>query len=361
MKKVLCLIDGLSLGGAERQLIGLAYLLSLRGYEVELCSYIKREFYNDLISSLGLTHRCLNVKGGKLSKFIAVWSFIKRGHYDCIIAYKDGATYISCVLKAFGERSKVIVSERNTNITRGVHDDLKFWLYSFSNYIVPNSHSQQNFICSNYPKLSSKVVTITNFTDTNHFRPNEKCMSFSSKVTIMVAARIAEQKNILRFLNVVKRLRDDKLNFHVAWYGNVSFGEDAYEAKCKQFIELSDLNDVFSFYPATTNILDAYQNCDLFCLPSIYEGYPNVVCEAMSCGKPILCSRICENPSIVDDCSNGFLFDPLNEDEMYNVIRRFMALSQDERSSMGRKSRELAIKRFSQDVFVNKYIQLIES
>ena len=51
---------------------------------------------------------------------------------------------------------------------------------------------------------------------------------------------------------------------------------------------------------------------DAFCLPSFKEGYPNVIVEAMSCELPVLCSKICENPVIVEDNINGFLFDPHN-------------------------------------------------
>lgn len=49
-----------------------------------------------------------------------------------------------------------------------------------------------------------------------------------------------------------------------------------------------------------------YRKADVFCLPSLYEGYPNVVAEAMSCGLPILCSNVCENPYIVEEGAMAF-------------------------------------------------------
>lgn len=361
MNKILCLIDGLSLGGAERQLIGLAYLLKCNGYEVELCSYVKRTFYDELISTYGIKAVCLDIEGGKLEKFMAVRKYLKRGMFDCVIAYKDGAAFAASALKLLGMKYKLIVSERNTNVSRTIYDNFKFRLFSFADYIIPNSYSQKEFIIVNYPSLKNKVVTITNFTDIKYFVPSAIQGSDKHVVQIMVAARIASQKNIIRFLTVVKKLKDSHLAFHVTWFGDASYGEVAYEIKCKKLIAELGINDVFTFKPATKNILKEYQMCDVFCLPSLFEGYPNSICEAMSCGKPILCSRVCDNHLIVKDGMNGILFNPEDEDEIYAGMRRLIIMPEAERNSMGRKSRIIAENSFSEDSFIAKYIKLIET
>ena len=85
----------------------------------------------------------------------------------------------------------------NQNVSK--KDKVKFWLYRLADYIVPNSHSQAQFIKNNFPKVSNKIVTITNFTDTAHFHPIEA--SSNEKVNILTAARIASQKNILNYLS----------------------------------------------------------------------------------------------------------------------------------------------------------------
>ena len=361
MKRILCLTDGLSLGGAERQLIGLSYFLKRNGYNVELCSYLKRSFYEELIESYAIPATCLDVHGGRFSKIKAIQNYIKTRHFDWVIAYKDGAAISACILKMLGMKYKLIVSERNTNCTTCWRDNLKFWLFSFSDYIVPNSHSQEQFIIKNYPKLKDKVVTITNFTDVDYFIPSKKELASNGVIKIMVAARIAEQKNIIRFLEVMSKLKNDNLPFFVTWYGNASHGEEDYEDSCKRMIKDLGIEDVFEFKPATKNILEKYQSCDAFCLPSLYEGYPNAICEAMSCGKPILCSRVCDNPRIVDEGLNGMMFNPAYVDDIYDIMKRFILLSDIERKEMGINSRLLAEKRFSEDVFVNKYIKLIGS
>lgn len=80
----------------------------------------------------------------------------------------------------------------------------------------------------------------------------------------------------------------------------------------------------------------------------------------MSCAKPILCSNVCDNPFIVQEGRNGFMFDPTNEDSMFFAFLKFSKLSIKERIAMGDVSRGIAVDKFSEKAFVDKYIQLIE-
>lgn len=359
MSKILCLTDGFTLGGAERQLIGLAHFLMEKGYSVDLACYYEKNFYKDLISQYGLN--CITLKPkGRFGKFLEVKRLINEGSYNYVIAYKDGPTTMVSILKLFGLKAKVIVSERNTTQALSIRERLKFWCYRFADFIVPNSYSQENFIVSNYPSYRDKTVTITNFTDTDSFVPSGSQLERNT-IEVIIAGRIAEQKNIMRFLDVVKFLKDRGTPYHFKWFGNVSAGEQEYESDVKQKWHQLGLEDMFEFLSATNNIKREYQECDAFCLPSLYEGYPNVVCEAMSCGKPILCSRICDNPYIVEEGVNGFMFDPTDVNDIFDTLVRFSELTIDERYAMGFTSREIAVKKFSEESFVNKYIQLIDA
>lgn len=358
MKKILCITDAFTLGGAERQLIGLASFLKEEEYEVDLACYYKENFYKDLIASCGLNYIELHPKG-RLDKIIQIRNLIKNNKYDCVIAYKDGPTLITSILKVLRMKPKLIVSERNTSQRLTIHSKIKFELYRFADYIVPNSFSQEKFIINNFPNLVGKLHTITNFTDVDFFSFNKK--SKNTNLDILIAGRIAQQKNILRFLDAVNIIKENKLPFHFKWIGNVSTGEQEYEALVYDKLHSLQLEDIIEFHPATNSIRDEYQSCDAFCLPSLYEGYPNVICEAMSCGCPILCSRVCDNPFIVEDESNGFLFDPLDVQSIVRAFHKFLSLKMEERMDMSERNRCISVERFSKKNFVQKYIDLIES
>lgn len=360
-KKILCCIDAFSLGGAERQLIGLSMFLKQKGYEVTLVAYHKENFYESMLQANNLHFEILQTRESQWSKVMAMRNFIKQQNgFDWVIAYKSSPCMIVCILKMLGLKARVIVSERNTTQILSRREKIKYFLYRFADYIVPNSYSQAKFITVHAPSLKRKIVTITNFTDTEHFVPLNR--EITSKFKVMTAGRVAKQKNIIKYLEAISVVSKNGIkDIRFEWYGDIQPGEENYGEEVKSTIKEKGLEDLIFFYPATKEIVKKYQDCDVFCLPSIYEGFPNVICEAMSCGKPIICSDVCDNSTIVENGGNGFLFNPKDVEDMAKCITRIYEMSRDKRIGMGAYSREMAEKKFSEQAFVEKYIKLIES
>ncbi len=360
-KRILCLIDGLGKGGAERQMIGLVLCLRRRGYEVDLVKYHNLNDYSELLTRYKIDVVTLSSRGSAISKLVTIKRFIKsRCGYDCLIAYKDGPAMVGCLLKLMGGKFRLIVSERNTSQQLSAKGRIKFWLYRLADYIVPNSFSQENFIKKRCMGLANRTITITNYTDTDMFAPGtdepEKGVA-----RVLTIARVVRQKNVLRYLDAIALLRGRGVNdVHFDWYGDFQTGqEDYYKAVIDKVNELG-LQDFVSFHPATNDVTKKYQQCSFFCLPSNYEGFPNVICEAMSCGRPVLCSRVCDNPYIVKEGENGMFFDNTNVHDMADKLQYMIGLSLETIDKWGKKSREIAEALFSMKVFADKYVNLVE-
>ena len=174
---------------------------------------------------------------------------------------------------------------------------------------------------------------------------------------MVCVGRLMPQKNLSRFIEAVGKIVSAGYKLHVDWFGQDL--KDAYSAECHTAIQKHDLEQNFVFHAPSSDIQKEYQKADVFCLPSLYEGFPNVLCEAMSCGKPVLCSRVCDNPNIVNEEENGLLFNPLDVDDMAAVIKHYLDTPLEKRMGMGQKSREIALKLFSKDSFIQKYKSLL--
>lgn len=359
MKKILCLIDGLHQGGAERQLIGLASFLTKRGYDVDMLSYHGEGFYSGKLHEEGVNSIILNIEGGKIAKVKAIRKVMtEKGGYDCVIAYKKNPAIIACLLKIFYGGFKLIVSERNTTQKLSRNEKIRFFLYRWADHIVTNSFTQGEFICSHYPRLLPKVKVITNFTDTDFFVPKPK--TSTEYKTVMTAARISKQKNLFNYLKALKIVKEKGIKAQFHWYGTVQTGQEDYGEAVFKLQKDLDLNDCITFHPATSDIVSKYQECDIFCLPSSYEGFPNVVCEAMCCGKPVLCSNVCDNAHIVDEGETGYLFNPNSPEVIANAIIKMCELDGNTLQSMGQESRNRSLLKFSSEAFTNNYTKLIE-
>ena len=122
-----------------------------------------------------------------------------------------------------------------------------------------------------------------------------------------------------------------------------------------------DIADYLTLHDPNPKIEKAYHEADVFCLPSLYEGYPNVVVEAMACGLPVLCSNVFENPYIVSEGVNGMLFDPHRADDIARAIQQMASLSVEQRAEMGRRNRQACLERNSEEAFLKAYTRLIAS
>lgn len=354
MKRILLFTESIGAGGAERQLTGLAVELNNKGYCVKLVTYFRNQFYEKYLIENGVDYLLIENATNIIKRIYYVNKVIKSFNPDTIISYLPAPNKLMCLLKPL-HNYKLIVSERNTTMHWGMQEYILFNLYRLSDYIIPNSYNEGENIISHKPFLKKKIVTITNFVDTDYFVPKQH--DPNNIPVIICVGRITEQKNVLRFLEAIKILKSRGLLFKVKWFGSHSYVD--YCDKVYEKTKDLDISDVIKFYQPSENILQEYQMVDIFCLPSIHEGYPNVLCEAMSCGLPVVCSNTCENPRIVSEGIHGFLFDPYSVDCMANAIERMLAFSVEEKMIMGNACRYKTVENNSVESFTEKYIRII--
>lgn len=354
--KIVCLIDGLGLGGAQRQLIGLAKGLINHGHAVELVYYDDSNFYYDFAIQEGVKTTNLRIVGGKISKVINTHRYLLSISPDVIISYIDGANVIASLYKIRCPKTKIIVSERNTTQSEPFIVKMQYLIYTLADVIVPNSNSQHEYLIKKHQRLAKKSVVITNFTDTNLFKYKERIRSIDNR--ILVVGRVGEQKNVIRFIEAISVARlKFNINVNIRWIGNIT-NQDYYD-RCIERIKDCNLIDCFTFVDKTTKIAEEYWQSDYFCLPSIYEGFPNVICEAMSCGLPIICSDVCDNSFLVEDGINGFLFNPYDINDMALSIKKIISMSSTKYQEISIINRRKAESDLSFDSFIGKYERII--
>lgn len=355
--KILCLIESLVSGGAERQMTGLASLLKREGHEVAVWTYYPKDFYRKQLDEAGVDYSCKIKAQNRLLRIPVLLKEAKRWKPDVLIAYLPTVTITACMMKMLGLKTKLIVSERNTSERFGLRERLRFFLFrKEADWVVSNSHTQEKFITEHYPSLMNKVQVITNYVDTEFFLPDNKEGQEDGVVRMICVASLFPQKNVSNFIDVVARLKNNGIKIKIDWFGRM---DGSYAEECIQKVEEMNLSDMIEFRGVTHDIRGEYRSSDVFCLPSLREGFPNVLCEAMSCGLPVLCGRICDNAEIVQEGINGFLFDPYSVDDMVNTITRFVKLDGNTRYEMGRESRDFALSSFSSDRFVKKYMDML--
>lgn len=354
-KKILCFIESLEAGGAQRQLISLASLLKDEGHHPVIVTYYPNSFYADTLSSLGIEHIFLENSFSSFRRLAAFRRVLKSQAPYCVVSFEETASMYLCFLRMF-MKFKLIVSERNATLKIGAIERLRFQLYRVADKVVCNSMSKSKFIEDNVPHLSSKTHTIINYLDTERFKPLQLPRQTSSLRRLLVLARVVPQKNVERFIEALRLLKADGCHLSVDWHGQPI---EPYHTKCQELISKYQLDDILKINPPISDVEEVYNKYDGFCLPSIYEGFPNVVGEAMSCGVPVLCGDVCDNKFLLGEESN-LLFNPYDINDMKDKLELFCNLSNEQLQEKGKNNRKRALKIFSSAIFVKEYLNLME-
>lgn len=355
-KRILLLTEALGSGGAERQLCGLAVMLKQRGYDVVVVTYHENQFYEPFLREHGIAYELHTELWNKLTAGWRLARLIRQKHIGTVISFLPVANQRACMAKPFA-RFRLIVSERNTNQSTTRRDKVQFALYRLADKVVANSYSQARYIQQTFPALAERTTTITNFVDLQRFHPAQEKAEHTG-LRIVTVARLTEQKNLFTFLKAVRQIKEKGLDIHFDWYGSQSHNA-SYARQVLQMVQEEGLSDTISFLPPRSDIEQVYREADLFCLPSLFEGFPNVVCEAMASGLPVACSNVCDNPVLVSDGENGTLFDPCSADDIFRKIITLAERGKDELAAMGKHSREKAEQLCAETTFVQHYIDII--
>lgn len=355
--KIVCFIDTLGPGGAQRQIVGLAIQLKEKGNDVQIIAYHDNPFYAESLSKAGVPYVFLSKAERVISRFPVFSKYVRRNKPDVVIAYLETPSILACMAKVLNPSFKLIVSERNTTQVISRNEKLRFKLFEIADFVVPNSFSQERFIRDHYPKLLSKVFAITNFVDLDYFVPIAHHRREIPE--IVIAASIWPPKNTMNFIKSVALMKQKGFKFHVSWYGITQLHYGYYE-ECQRIVEAAGITDYISLLDKTKEIKTKYQEADYFCLPSMYEGTPNVICEALACGLPVVCSDVCDNSKYVQEGVNGSLFDPHSIENMADTIGKLLCQSDEEYATFREASRRMAEEKLSKNRFVNQYIELLQ-
>lgn len=357
--RILCIIDYLGAGGSQRQLVGLAAFLKEKGYDVVVAFYHHHSFFLGELQERGVPYDYLKKAENKYTRVFHVARYIRDIKPDVVISYLETPSICCSIARVFNNRFRLIVSERNTTQKTGLNELIRFNLYRWAGFVIPNAFAQEEYIRRAFPFLSDKVVTIPNFVDLDHFVPPVSRVR-REVPEVMIAASIWPSKNTLGFIDAFVMLKDKGYRFHISWYG-LNQENKGYCDQCQDKIDQLGIGDCFELKEKTARIKECYQSADFFCLPSFYEGTPNVICEAMACGLPVVCSDVCDNGLYVKEGENGFLFNPQSIESMADSLSRMLSVCNEEYANLCSNSRRLAEELFSADTFVGQYLKLINS
>ena len=270
-------------------------------------------------------------------------------------------SYISALSRHFKNNSRLVIFERST--PSEMYKDFspksilnKFLirvLYSKSDLVVSNSAGNRNDLINNFGLKENSVLTLNNPIDVKRILKMSKSsvnVDFS-RFSFISVGRIDEGKNHNLLLEAYKRL--DAPNSQL-----IIVGDGPLKHRLVKKINDYNLEEKVLIIGFDSNPYKYMARSDVFLFSSNYEGFPNVLVEALSCGLPVVSTDCRSGPrEILENGKYGVLTKVGSVESMTRSMDR-LYLDADYRRSLSQKALTRALE-FDKNVIMKSFLSKI--
>ncbi|MDD5449074.1 MAG: glycosyltransferase [Candidatus Omnitrophica bacterium] len=328
-KKILFLHVGLGVGGAEQLRYALLKNIDRDRYDIKLCCIKKKGKIGEKIEKLGYKvdelgqdHAFKNIK-----TTVRVIRYLKSQKIDILQTSLFDSNFHGRIAALACGIPNVITEEHSDHYQyRGI----KFLPYVMSDYLLAKmtkvivccSETLRADIISKERLPANKVITIRNCIDPSMYRVNEPRDSVRQRFNInndelvfITVATLCNRKGHIYLIEALKRVNEKGVKFSHFMIGDGDLKDLLYE-RCKDY----GLTGKVIFLGAAENVPDYLNASDVFVLPSIVEGLPLVLIEAMFMGLATIVTDVGANRELVSDNVNGIIVPPADSEKLANAI-----------------------------------------
>ncbi|MFZ7943810.1 glycosyltransferase family 4 protein [Neobacillus sp. 19] len=357
--KVLHVCDALDKGGLEEVIYNLVKNTNDQKFEVSV-AYFQGGMVANRLKEKGFICHEINV-AGKYSRINKLKNYIKDEKIDIVQAHFSFHGIIAAKLAGV----KVIETTHNTyHFFENPWGRLKYSLYlNLVDTVVSVSGAVQNFNLTNFKvKNRKKCVVITNSIDSERIIPSEEPTTVlkqkynisENSVVISTLSRIDVQKGLEYLIEAASILNQKyhHLVFLIPGEGNPEYG--------KQLQEKATGLDNLHFIGHVSKVNELFKIMDIFTMPSLWEGAPLTLLEAMAYGKPVVVTDVGNTAEVIQDGINGYI---VPKKDVHAIVDRIITLIEnpEKRIQIEMRAQNDFTDKFSNQIMVDKYKQLYES
>lgn len=287
--------------------------------------------------------------------------FFRRSKIDALVTVGAGDKMFWGRLAAAVARLPVVCSAlHSTGWPDGV-GRLNRWLTPWTDRYIAVAKAHGNFLVERERFPESKVAVIPNGVDTARFRPDPAARLSvrqelglpESASLIGIVAALRPEKNHSLFLDVAHRVSQ---RFPSAYF--LIVGDGPQRPSIEEKIAELSLNDRVFLLGTRSDTPRLVSALDIFALTSHNEASPVSILEALSCGVPVVSTRVGSVSESVMDDWNGYTVEPGDSIQLAHRIGSLI-MSPELALSLGSNGRDHVLSRFSLDTMVRGYEELI--
>ena len=215
---------------------------------------------------------------------------------------------------------------------------------------VVTSAWQRDLVVEDYGLDPGRVKVIPNYVESDVFKPDPGA---EKKYDLLFVGRGDRQKNLMNLLRALEQLYKDGKTVSLMLVGSCS-----RNIELRRFIEKKGLEVQFQDHLPNSELPRVINQTRIFILPSLYEGHPKALLEAMSCGAACIGTKVVGISNVIDHLQNGYLC-RTDYQSLARAITEVLS-NRDLRKKTGRKARKYIVRNFDIEKILQKELEALE-
>lgn len=369
--KLAYVITTLDVGGAEGQLALLVEGLDRGRFEVLVVTLGDESALTTRLRRAGIQVTALRLRTAAGRHGLRVPSAVSRLLNEIRRfrpAIVHGVLIHGCLLGGFAarvQRVPVFISSRRglASLKTGsrVMLAMESWVNRFTRVVIANSEAVRADTIQNEQLATDKVCVIHNGIDPRGYAsvPDEALRADlnlrDGDPVIGVNANFIRYKGHVPFFHAFAQLVADHPRAVV-----LLIGDGPERASCEALARQLRIAHAARFLGTRSDVPRLLSIVDFVVHPSLSEGFPNAVLEAMASGKPVIATNVGGSAEAVVDGVTGFVVAP-GDDEALVEPMRILARDAGRRQTMGAAARQRVFTEFALDKMIRRYERLYEA
>lgn len=352
--RILYVITGLGLGGAEKVVCDLADQMNILGNQVKIAYLTGGALVKPNSSEIEIIALSLNSASDFLKSSKKYKNLIRKFKPDIVHAHMVHANIFARINRIGCQIPKLICTAHNSN-EGGKNRMLAYRYTNFLSDINTNVSQEASESLIKKGAFDSKnLITVYNGIDLKKF-DSIYISKASDEITFLSVGRFNEQKdypNLFKAIQILRNKTTEKVKFYIA-------GDGDLREQLEQLIIDLDISDYVVLLGKRSDIPHLLNKANYFVLSSKHEGLPTVVIEAMACGTFVIATDCGGSSEILGD--TGILVPTENSEALANAMSEALTYSKEDIRLNGLKARKRVEELFSLEGSVEKWLSLYEN